>query len=292
MTMDEIDNYSTNNLINNILYYSLNSDNLRFNEADEHAVKVILYKTLVGEFELDYFNAKDFNILNGETFDKTQNRIRGGKRGKAKGEPCGYVFKRNDVVYRCKDCAMDPTTVFCTRCFHATHPQDDANHPFANHQVSFSLMTAGGCCDCGDPEAWRIDPGRPAYLDEECDNDDFEIPYDGLLRARETIAAVLDFVVYMISTSPKDFIPPNNVPKVKSLSTLRPDTPTDAGPWSVILWNDERHSFDDVIEQVSLALDCSSNQSRLVAENIDRYVSCLFFIKLFINRMNFRVEKF
>jgi hypothetical protein len=64
-------------------------------------------------------------------------------------DPCGHVFKKGESIYRCFDCGMDATCVLCTRCFRA------GNH--TGHSFSFSIASgSGGCCDCGDAEAWKI----------------------------------------------------------------------------------------------------------------------------------------
>lgn len=53
----------------------------------------------------------------------------------------------NHNVHR--NCALDETCVFCSRCFHATDHE--------GHDTSFSIASGhGGCCDCGDPEAWKV----------------------------------------------------------------------------------------------------------------------------------------
>jgi hypothetical protein len=62
---------------------------------------------------------------------------------------CGYVFKPGDTIYRCHDCGFDSTCVLCTKCFRA----GDHN----GHSISMHISQGhGGCCDCGDPEAWKL----------------------------------------------------------------------------------------------------------------------------------------
>lgn len=59
---------------------------------------------------------------------------------------CQYQFRKNDIVWICKTCQRDETCVLCNACF-----------PFSSHdghEVYFYHSQAGGCCDCGDPEAW------------------------------------------------------------------------------------------------------------------------------------------
>ena len=61
---------------------------------------------------------------------------------------CGRVFQANEIVHRCRSCGIDPTCVMCHRCF------NPADH--AGHEVMFYCSSGrGGCCDGGDPEAWR-----------------------------------------------------------------------------------------------------------------------------------------
>ena len=61
------------------------------------------------------------------------------------GGQCGKIFEEGELVYHCKQCATDPTCVLCARCYR------DVDH--LDHDVTFYRSGAGGCCDCGDPEA-------------------------------------------------------------------------------------------------------------------------------------------
>lgn len=62
--------------------------------------------------------------------------------------PCGYVFKRDDIAWNCRNCQADPTCVICDDCFrHSDHE---------GHEVYFHRTSPGGCCDCGDVEAWEL----------------------------------------------------------------------------------------------------------------------------------------
>ena len=60
---------------------------------------------------------------------------------------CQYQFKRNDIVWICRTCQNDETCVQCNACF------EGANHD--GHEIFFYHSQAGGCCDCGDPDAWQ-----------------------------------------------------------------------------------------------------------------------------------------
>lgn len=63
--------------------------------------------------------------------------------------PCGYVFQRGDIAWNCRTCQTDPTCVVCDDCFRRSDHQ--------GHEVYFHRTTPGGCCDCGDIEAWKIE---------------------------------------------------------------------------------------------------------------------------------------
>ena len=63
--------------------------------------------------------------------------------------PCGYVFQRGDIAWNCRTCQTDPTCVICDDCFRQSDHQ--------GHEVYFHRTTPGGCCDCGDLEAWKIE---------------------------------------------------------------------------------------------------------------------------------------
>lgn len=59
---------------------------------------------------------------------------------------CQFPFKRNDIVWVCRTCQADETCVLCHACY------KQSNH--VGHDVAFYHAQAGGCCDCGDPDAW------------------------------------------------------------------------------------------------------------------------------------------
>lgn len=59
---------------------------------------------------------------------------------------CQYPFKKNDIVWMCRTCQADETCALCHDCF--------SNSSHEGHDVAFFHAQEGGCCDCGDPEAW------------------------------------------------------------------------------------------------------------------------------------------
>ncbi|KAJ2745977.1 E3 ubiquitin-protein ligase ubr1 [Coemansia sp. BCRC 34301] len=201
-----------------------------------------------------------------------------------RGQPCGHVFKRGEGVYRCKNCSMDDTCVLCTRCFQAT------DH--SGHDTSFSVNSGtGGCCDCGDPEAWKIplrcrhhssldeleeagleaiisSAGAPfvsGYNNNECPS--------SVRRSIElTIAVVLEFILETFATSPVNlsaqFDEASIVEDARNASfAIGDDEPQTK--FALVLWNDEVHSFQDVIDQCTEALQCSMAEAKRIAETVD-----------------------
>jgi len=73
--------------------------------------------------------------------------------------PCGYVFRRGDIAWNCRTCQYDSTCVLCDACFHASDHE--------GHEVYFHRTSPGGCCDCGDSEAWRIEGCCPLHRPKE-----------------------------------------------------------------------------------------------------------------------------
>ena len=60
--------------------------------------------------------------------------------------PCGYIFKLGDIAWNCRTCEVDSTCVQCDAYFRRSDHE--------GHEVFFHRTTPGGCCDCGDEEAW------------------------------------------------------------------------------------------------------------------------------------------
>jgi len=69
--------------------------------------------------------------------------------------PCGYVFKTGDIAWNCRTCQTDSTCVICDTCFR--------NSDHEGHEVYFHRTTPGGCCDCGDAEAWKVEGCCPLH---------------------------------------------------------------------------------------------------------------------------------
>eukprot|EP00917_Polyrhabdina_sp_WS-2016_P032387 GHVP01069093.1.p1 GENE.GHVP01069093.1~~GHVP01069093.1.p1 ORF type:complete len:1982 (-),score=329.70 GHVP01069093.1:1527-7472(-) len=60
---------------------------------------------------------------------------------------CDQVWEGLHVAYRCLTCGTSESSCLCIRCF------EDVNHE--GHNYFMYRSESGGCCDCGDPNAWR-----------------------------------------------------------------------------------------------------------------------------------------
>ena len=197
---------------------------------------------------------------------------------------------------------MDDTCVLCARCFHAT------NHD--GHDVKIWISRgSGGCCDCGDPEAWKIplvcsihslsaapststtssttatiEETPPSVLDEQkkpttTHKTQLEpissVTPELLQQIKATIQVVMDYILETFAASPENLslrdkqqIQQDCEASDKALGML------DNGQrpmYACILWNDERHSFDEVIDVVMRATRCTKLQASKVAESVDAY---------------------
>ncbi|KAK7453361.1 E3 ubiquitin-protein ligase ubr1 [Stygiomarasmius scandens] len=164
-----------------------------------------------------------------------------GKDESPSGRPCGHILKKGEPCYRCKDCALDDSCVVCSRCFHAT------NH--TGHNVSFFIaQQSGGCCDCGDEEAWRVDiqcPFHPITDSTTRSRSTTTLPPDLHDSISRTIAYALDFLLDTLDFSPDE----PSVPTHEADLRLQPSSdPMMKDQYCVLIWNDDKHSFDEVIK--------------------------------------------
>lgn len=109
-----------------------------------------------------------------------------------------------------------------------------------------------------------------------------EYPPEVASSIRKTIATVLDFIIDTMTTSPENM---NGTRESKE--QIQRDA-VDAGniagettdlenmQYACILWNDEDHSFTEVIDRVSGATNMPSNYARKIAETVDTQVSTQF----------------
>ncbi|KAF9527898.1 hypothetical protein CPB83DRAFT_907266 [Crepidotus variabilis] len=169
------------------------------------------------------------------------------------GRTCSHIFKKGESCYRCKDCALDDSCVLCSHCFHAT------NH--TTHNVSFFIaQQSGGCCDCNDPEAWRVQincpyhpplpfpsPSSPSNPPTAPPLLPLPLPSPHLSHlpptASLTLAYILDYILSILDYSPDEPVIPTNEAELR----LQPSAdPMMKDTYCVVLWNDDKHSEEEV----------------------------------------------
>lgn len=170
----------------------------------------------------------------------------------------------------------------CSRCFHAS------NHE--GHDVKFWVSRgAGGCCDCGDDEAWKS-PLECRIHSLSAEYDEFgqkvvipamepyeTVPKELIQSIHDTIAVVIDYLLETFAASPEDISPGEETDILKDSKDSHAalhirDLPNEKRPtYACILWNDENHSFDQVIDVVVKAIKCTKNEAQKIAENVDAY---------------------
>ena len=180
-----------------------------------------------------------------------------------------------------RNCGLDDTCVMCSKCFQATNHDD--------HDVKIWISKgAGGCCDCGDPEAWKIplhcNIHSADVIPQTTTLDPLDsVPESLLMSVRETIGVVLDYILETFATSLEDVISsPRDVGTSVTMETITQDCIDSHKAWNIpvdiahqtyacILWNDEKHSFDQVIGTVREATGCSHEEAAHAAECVDIY---------------------
>jgi E3 ubiquitin-protein ligase UBR1 len=179
----------------------------------------------------------------------------------ARGKACGHIFKSGEATYRCKTCSADDTCVLCSRCY------DSSDHTGHMVYVSVSLGNSG-CCDCGDAEAWRLpvhcsihtphgegskgkDKGKEAALPQEL-----------VESIRMTIGRAFDYICDVISCSPEQLRLPKSKETIlldERMSRLTAKyyngdvVEGDDCEFALLLWNDEKHTVNEVRDQVARA---------------------------------------
>ena len=60
---------------------------------------------------------------------------------------CSNAWQGDHMAYRCRTCGLSDSSCMCVECF------DPAEHE--GHDFRLYSSPSGGCCDCGDPLAWK-----------------------------------------------------------------------------------------------------------------------------------------
>ncbi|XP_049926523.1 E3 ubiquitin-protein ligase UBR2 [Epinephelus moara] len=168
---------------------------------------------------------------------------------------CGHVFKVGEPTYSCRECAADPTCVLCMKCFLGSVHKE--------HRYRMTTSGGGGFCDCGDAEAWKKGPYCQKHTPTSNNRDTEEdpvalLPADMVSRAFSIFSIILKYAVDMLTWEQEDQLP----------AGLEP--PDRGDTYYCMLFNDEVHTYEQVIYTLQKAVNCSQKEAVSFATTVDR----------------------
>lgn len=172
-----------------------------------------------------------------------------------------------------------------------------------DHNVSFFIaQQPGGCCDCGDVEAWRQPincphhPHAPETVDYISSFESRTLlntprPHPKTLTSQDmppvknypcrvsvplelkesigrTIGYAIDFVLDTLDSSPDETVVPISEDDLRQQPS---GDPLMHDLFAVIIWNDDKHSFDEVIELLHDIMSRPREEAAQVADRIDEH---------------------
>ncbi|KYQ49453.1 E3 ubiquitin-protein ligase UBR2 [Trachymyrmex zeteki] len=177
---------------------------------------------------------------------------------------CGRMFKMGEPTYSCRECGMDSTCVLCVDCF-----KQSAHR---NHKYKMSTSNGGGCCDCGDTEAWKNEPFCETHvvgtLTKESRGN--KLPGDIAERAVVTFEALLDYCYELLTLRFIVSLPPSLSIKDTASYPYAFDQLDIFDTYCTVLFNDEHHTFDQVITMLTRVLKCSQKEAVEYVTGVDR----------------------
>lgn len=146
---------------------------------------------------------------------------------------------------------MDGTCVLCVTCF-----KQSAHR---NHKYKMGNSGGGGCCDCGDAEAWKRDPACTihAATADSCDS----VTINERMRERCSIVfeAVLQYCIRSLG-----------IESDASLKALDGSGKEDDDVYCTVMYNDETHTFEQVINTLTRIVGCEQKRAVDFVSSIDR----------------------
>ncbi|UYV84135.1 UBR1 [Cordylochernes scorpioides] len=133
-----------------------------------------------------------------------------------------------------------------------------------NIGTRISMSSGGGYCDCGDEGAWKCDAYCSKHYEakekaSEKGDPLQRIPKDMADRAKFVLEVALNYTHEMLTWEHSI-----NLPPTLGSSTLETDK------FTTTLYNDESHTYDQVISTLSRALNVTQNVAVTIATQIDR----------------------
>ncbi|CAI4229946.1 unnamed protein product [Auanema sp. JU1783] len=172
------------------------------------------------------------------------------------GKICGHVFKVGELTYMCKNCATDPTCVMCRECFMRSEHKD--------HKYKIRASSGHGYCDCGDPDAWKKGYACAAHAPRtNSEHQDYVIPQNLQSRLTELFSIILQYCNSLVCWDEGETLP-FFLRKIEE--EIAPANPS----YMTVLYNDETHTYENVIRALELFINCTKEQAMLIATIVDR----------------------
>uniref|UniRef100_A0AAR2KYN6 E3 ubiquitin-protein ligase n=1 Tax=Pygocentrus nattereri TaxID=42514 RepID=A0AAR2KYN6_PYGNA len=167
---------------------------------------------------------------------------------------CGHVFKVGEPTYSCRECAADPTCVLCMQCFLGSVHKE--------HRYRMTTSGGGGFCDCGDTEAWKKGPycqkHEPNISDSSQEDPLANLSADMIARTYNIFSIILKYAVDMLTWDKEDELPQGLEP------------PERGDTYYCMLFNDEVHTYEQVIYTLQKAVNCTQKEAVSFATTVDR----------------------
>ncbi|KAM6956516.1 E3 ubiquitin-protein ligase UBR2 isoform 1-T1 [Aplochiton taeniatus] len=167
---------------------------------------------------------------------------------------CGHVFKVGEPTYSCRECAADPTCVLCMQCFLGSVHKE--------HRYRMTTSGGGGFCDCGDTEAWKKGPycqkHEPNISDSSQEDPLAHLSADMIARCYNIFSIILKYAVDMLTWDKEDELPQGLEP------------PNRGDTYYCMLFNDEVHTYEQVIYTLQKAVSCTQKEAVSFATTVDR----------------------
>lgn len=141
------------------------------------------------------------------------------------------------------DCALDDTCVLCETCFNFEAHKD--------HNYWYTIAgTNSGSCDCGEDDSWKNDL-KCSHHSTPKDSEVKIINEFDLDHLKNVLEPILRFVMQTFY----------------NFSQSKNETKTE--DCILVLYNDENHSFDDVIDTLTSEIDDCEDTAEFYAGLVD-----------------------
>nr|XP_026492514.1 E3 ubiquitin-protein ligase UBR1 isoform X1 [Vanessa tameamea] len=174
---------------------------------------------------------------------------------------CGRVFKQGEPAYSCRECGMDNTCVLCVECFKVSAHR--------HHKYKMGQSGGGGCCDCGDTEAWKRDPFCDLHAAPDSEEQaQANIGPEVLERMKIVASVCLSYCFRLLTLDHAPGLPNDLILKDAEKDLLQILDQPDC--YCTVLYNDETHTFEQVITTLNRVMKCSHRDSVELVSLIDR----------------------